>query len=338
MTKTKKKKAPTLPTSFRVCKDVIAYRNLLRKPPRARGFHPSGMSRLCPVKHWFYDHALEDFASDDPVKVRAAMATVRMVLDTPHDASPGRLPGRLDGDLFIGDAIHQWVQYSFGLLGYLWGGWRCVICRTKISENGYMPRVTSLDVKGQPLQVSAPCLACNGRNLAHDTPWLYVELGIRNDWDVVGHCDGVFIKPWAGGTLKAALEIKSINENGYYGRYGDPLPKPEHVEQASHYVWGLREKYEWLADLEHIYFVYICKNAIRDWKEFLVTVNSEAIDKTKQVITAIRAAEEPPLHLRTCDQVYAKLATTCPLVERCFGEAPPLNFFDPNVSMEEFPL
>lgn len=325
-----------LPTSLRLNKEVIAHLNALQKGPRKRGFHPSGLPRLCAVKHYLYEEAIQNFAHNDPAVIQEAMRRVRAILDTVHDGvSPNRLPSRLEPDFHVGDAIHEFVQWSLGLRGYLWGRWQCPNCKA-ITGWGTMPRVSVSDIGGNHIAVAAPCVRCRGRNRSHKTiHWLYVEPWAGDkDWDQEGHTDGLMLKPHRGANIKAVLEIKSINENGYKGKYGDPLPKPDHVRQASQYVWAARTIYpDLFSDLEHIYFIYVNKNAVRDWKEFLVpadpTIMAEMQAKMQTVIDA-KAKGEPPLHARACPSINHKQARDCPMVRECFGEDPPANFFDPS--------
>jgi len=335
----------TLPTSLRLNKEVIAHLNALQKGPRSRGFHPSGLPKLCAMKYYLYEQAIRDFAHPEPARIQEAMRRVRAILDTVHDGvSPNRLPSRLEPDFHVGDAIHEFVQWSLGLRGYLWGRWMCPHCRA-VTGWGTMPRVNVSDIGGNQIAAAAPCNNCRGRNRSHKTiHWRYVEPWAGDkEWDQEGHTDGLFIKPYKGAHVKAVLEIKSINENGYLGKYGDPLPKPEHIVQASQYVWAARTVYpELFGDLEHIYFIYVNKNAVRDWKEFLVpadrAVMAEMQEKMTTVTTAL-ATSQPPEHARACSSIETKQARTCPMVEECYGQKPPANFFDPaSFDFEDLPL
>jgi hypothetical protein len=339
------KQPAALPTSLRLNKEVIAHFNALQKGPRKRGFHPSGLPKLCPVKHYLYEEAIQNFASPDPVVIQEAMRRVRAILDTVHDGvSPNRLPSRLEPDFHVGDAIHEFLQWSLGLRGYLWGKWECPHCRA-VTGWGTMPRTNVCDVGGNNIAIAAPCQNCQGRNRGHKTiHWRYVEpwAGDR-EWGQEGHTDGLMIKPHRGNDIKAILEIKSINENGYKGRYGDPLPRQDHIEQASQYAWAARTVYpELFSDLEHVYFIYVNKNAVREWKEFLVPADRTVMDRMQEKMRTVIEAHEkgqPPIHARACPTIQHKQARTCPMVEECFGEKPPANFFDPqSFTFEEMPL
>lgn len=336
------KKALDLPTTFRIKREVQAHLASLVRGPRSRGFHPSEMPRLCPVKFWYYDQALEDLASPDSVKVAAAFDTIRVILNTEHDGvSPNRIPARLDMDLFIGSEIHRMVQFVLGLRGYLWGGWECVWCHAQ-TDVGFMPTVETLDVNSKPIQTAAPCTSCKGQNLRENlVRWNYVEPFAGSlAWWQDGHTDGLLIKPYKGETVRAVVEIKSINENGYYEKYGGPLPKVEHVQQASQYVFNVRQLHPSFADVNHVYFVYVNKNALRDWKEFLVEADPNIIarmqHKMQQVLTA-KQKGEAPTHARLCESIDNVHARSCPIVEPCFGCKPPANFFDSG-SMKDMPL
>lgn len=325
-----------LPTSLRLNKEVIAHLDAMQKGPRKRGFHPSGLPKLCPVKHYFYEEAIRNFASNDAATIQEAMRRVRAILDTVHDGvSPNRLPSRLEPDFHVGDAIHEFVQWSLGLRGYLWGRWRCPNCKL-LTGWGTMPRVSVYDIGGNSIAAAAPCVGCRGRNRAHKTiHWEYVEPWAGDaEWDQEGHTDGLLLKPYRGSHIKAVLEVKSINENGYLGKYGDPLPKPEHIEQASQYAWAVRTVYpELFGDLEHLYFIYVNKNAVRDWKEFLVPADREVMARMQEKMTICTnslRAKQPPLHARVCTSIETKQARSCPMVEECWGQKPPANFFDPS--------
>jgi len=327
--------APTqvvqLPTSFKLLKGVQAHFALQRRGPRKRGFHPSEMPYLCPVKFAIYDNALDDFASPDPVVLQRAFATVRKILDTIHDVSPGKLPSKLIPDFHVGDAIHAGVQYWLGVRGLLWGKWECPWCHA-VSVDGFMPRRLVSDINDDQMYDAAPCARCNGQNLREKTiKWRYVEPWSGNkEWGLEGNCDGILVVKYQGRTIVAVLEIKSINENGYREKYNGPLPQEGHIKQASQYVWALSQEHGWLAELQHIYFIYVNKNAVRDWKEFLVQSDPLIMTELQAKMRAVIEAREQrtlPLAARSCPDITCKSARECPVVVECFGEEPPVNIF-----------
>jgi hypothetical protein len=122
------------------------------------------------------------------------------------------------------------------------------------------------------------------------------------------------------------------------GRYGDPLPKPEHVSQASQYVFAARQSFPWLSELAHVYFAYVNKNAVRNCKEFAVPADMNVVDKMLFNMTAViegKKTNTPPVHARRCQDIEAKTAVTCPLVEECYGRKPPANLFAKGFKFEE---
>jgi len=335
----------SLPTTYRVNKEIVAHVKSKKNGPRSRGFHPSELYGLCPVKYYLYDQALDGFASPDPAVIRDSMKVVRSVLDTEHDGvRPGRAPMHLVADFHGGDAIHEWQQYHYGERGYLWGRWKCPHCSS--IATGFMPRMVVQNIHGHDQMVGAYCQSCKGGNYLsryRQIKWLYIEpwLGLK-EWEIDGHCDGIFLKPYKGRLLPFIFEIKSINENGYMGRYGDPLPRVEHVAQASQYVWAARQTFPWLRDLRHVYFCYVNKNAQRDTKEFAIAADMQVVERMTNnmriVLDAKRAGAPPTVRHSNCTGIESKTARDCPLVERCYGRKPPANLFDPAFTWEDPPL
>ena len=334
-------KLAKLPTSFRINAEIKAHLSLQQEQPRSRGFHPSGIAKMCAVKFWLYDQAIENFASPDPEVIKDSFAIIRAVLDTPHEVSPGRLPAYLKADFHGGDSIHEWQQFHYGQLGYLWGKWECVHCRAK-SAPGFMPRMITTDIDGKALLVAAPCTVCRGQNFLgryKQLRWRYLEPWVGSArWKITGHTDGIFLKRRGKFIVPAIFEIKSINEAGYHNRYGDPIPKPEHIKQASLYAEIIKKTYPWLSNLNHIYFCYVNKNAQRETKEFLVEVDSSVVADSKRKMTTVLEAGQVPTHARLCQSIDTKQARECPLVERCYGCKPSASIFDKGFSFEELPL
>lgn len=336
----------TLPTSFRVNAEIRAHVSSLRVGPRARGFHPSENPRMCGMKFFIYDRAIEGFASPDPAVIRESMRIVRSILDTEHDVAPGGRPAHLEPDFEEGSSIHRYQQFRYGERGYLWGRWKCPHCDAA-TEPGFMPRVQTIDKRGKNIYVAAPCPACHGRNFLHehgDVSWIYVEpfLGLA-EWTTGGHTDGIMLVPRDNFTLPAVLEVKSINENGYHGKYGEPIPKREHIAQGSQYVWQVWQHFPWLRNLRHIYFVYVNKNAPRETKEFLLEADMNVVrllQSTMAGVLATKRGESSPVNLRVCQSSESVGALKCPVCFECFGKKPPTSIFDPKntFSPEELPL
>ena len=156
-----------------------------------------------------------------------------------------------------------------------------------------------------------------------------------------GKTDGILLYPYRNVIVPAVFEIKSIHEGGYHNRYGEPIPRQDHIEQASSYVFAIRQLYPFLRDLRHIYFIYVNKNALRDAKEFLVEADMGIVRKmTDTMRTALQArqANAPPVHARRCPAIEYIDATKCPVVEKCWGRKPPANFFSDNFNSEDLPL
>ena len=331
-----------LPTSFRVNTEIKAFLSQLSKGPRSRGFHPSELARLCGMKFHIYDQAIEGFASTDPEVIVRSLDVVRRVLDTEHDVAPGRAPTHLMADFHAGDQIHLYQQFRYGERGYLWGRWECPACESVTDAPGLMPRVMVPDRNGSPIKVAARCPACRGKNYLRkygQVRWRYVEpwMGLP-EWELDGHCDGIVLFPRKDYVVPALMEIKSINEGGYFGRYGEPLPREDHIKQASQYVFSAQQTYPFLRDVKHIYFVYVNKNAQRDTKEFLVPADMGVVRDMQVTMSALLTAKrtaQRPEHTRKCQSVCAQDAIKCPVIEECFGEKPPVNFFSESFNAEE---
>lgn len=309
---------PPYPRALALNREVKAHMQMVRGKPRAHGFHPSEMPYLCPVLFYFVQEARNDLLSDDPKTVAEAFEFLGKVLDAKeHQFSPG-----LKLEFRVGDAIHSEVQFRLGALGKLWGRWKCISCHA-VTAQGWMPRVWEKDVNGGVVATPAPCVRCNGANRRDRMPWVYLEPKVENKrWGIVGHADGDLRVQVNGWWYRYILEIKSINRAGFEGKRG-PLPKAEHITQASIYAW--------LMGVDYIQFIYVCKDQVQRWKEFIVPVDTAAVEMVKRKILAVRNATEqgkPPLEARVCPSVRDEMAKSCPAVERCFGCKPAASFWD----------
>jgi len=326
------------PINLRLNRMVTDRVGHLRRPPRGRGFHPSSLHRLCPVFH-YYETTARDRLSVIPAESYQFMLTCA-------DANTRKFSGALKLEFAVGDAIHQLVQYQLGAAGVLWGKWACASCGAKVGPS-WMPRVTMQGVGDQPVYDGAPCVQCNGRNRRSKQSWIYLEPSIKDEkWGVNGKCDGDLRVTRKDVTYRCALEIKSINEYGWgEGKrksWADialaegwtppegwvpeapskPLPKDEHVTQASIYAH--------LLGVPFVYFVYVNKNQVSKWKERMVPVDQAAVGKAVQTMTSANRGLElgqPPLEARLCPDIREDTARECPACELCWGKAPAANFW-----------
>lgn len=309
-----------VPRSFGLNKQVRAWIDRQPSAPRSWGFHPSEMARLCPVLHVVASEEREHLAGHDPTRATAAAEFwSRLTRIAKADAG-------LQLEFDLGHIFHDVVKHYLGSIGVLWGQWRCSLCWHS-PPVGLMPRTTVPDIDGLPIHAAAPCPVCVGRNLGLAHPWSYVETGIAPtkralEWGFDGHVDGDLRLPFDGRTVRATLEIKSINKENFAGRYGGPLPKPEHVMQASLYAWCL--------EIDYLCIVYICKDQAREWKEFVVPVDMGAVAQATAKIAAVREARARgvlPLAHRVCPDPREPRARACPARARCFpGVATHENF------------
>jgi len=329
------------PRTFKLGKAVIDRLSLLRDTPRSPGFHPSELHRLCPVYHFFMEKARAGLGSNDPqphfeflLKVLEAKAKI--------------FHPRLKLEFEVGDAIHQMLQYHLGAIGVLWGVWQCPICKTT-TKAGYMPRVTIDGIGGVPVQDAAPCYGCNGVNRRQRNPWIYLEPRVRDEeWNVSGMCDGDLRIARHG--VRAALEIKSINDFGWAeGKHpkwqdvaveegwtpppgwippepsaGRELPYPHHITQASTYAAFM--------GVDWLYFIYVNKNQVSKWKEFLVPADKVALAEARAKMASANKGLEmnrPPIEARTCADPREKAARECPAASLCFPDhRPAASFWD----------
>jgi hypothetical protein len=306
-----------VPMALGLSKLVSAYLERRPERPRSPGFHPSESAYMCPVLERFVDFANDDLCSGDPAKIEAAMNFRRAVLESKRFSSNLKL------EFLVGDAIHELVvQYHLGVLGFLWGVWECPECGSR-TEAGFMPRTQILDVRGQPMHEAAPCQACWGRNHRHDAPWRYREpamgdTALAAELGISGNMDGDLRFYRDGRWFRYILEVKSINSAGYSGKRGFPLPKPEHILQASIYAY--------LKGVQWLHFIYVCKDQVSEWKEIVVPVDLEAVSRYKGRIDSVlkaRAVGQLPLHARICSDPRDERARKCPAVSACFGCSAP---------------
>ena len=333
------------PVNLRLNRLVVSRLDILRDAPRAAGYHPSELHRMCPVYKYFEESARVGLASDDP---RPHLEFLLRCLE----AKTKKFPGRLKLEFAVGDAIHQMVQFHLGVNGLLWGRWKCPACG-RVTKYGQMPRVIVTGLEGQPVPVGAGCNACGGQNRREEFSWLYLEPKvISEELGVTGNCDGDLRVVRGDVIYECILEIKSINEYGWTeGKRppwtdialqegwtppadwvppypSKPLPKEEHVLQAS--VYAHFKKKPWL------YFIYVNKNQVNRWKEIMVAPDPMAIEDAKRKIQACNVgleAKKPPLSDRACPDPREVEAKECPAFEQCWGHKPTPNLWDPGAKV-----
>lgn len=338
------------PINLRLIKMVTNRLDALPGRPRSPGYHPSELHRMCPVFHYFVAEARKKLA----VEPAQSLAFLRACAN----AKVRQFPGHLMLEFELGDKIHQQVQFHLGVNGVLWGLWQCAHCETVVGPR-FMPRVTVVGSGGQPVHDGAPCVRCKGRNRRQKWSWLYLEPKAESkEWGIKGRCDGLLlvtrtVKVGKGKKAvekqihyRCALEIKSINEYGWgEGKRkpweeiaiqdgwappegyrpepaAKPLPKEEHVTQASIYAW--------LMELPQLYFIYVNKNKASKWKEKMVPMDPVVIGVATQKMTAANqgiAQGRPPLEARICPDIREDTARACPAVEPCWGCKPAANFW-----------
>ncbi len=337
---------PTMlvPTSLGLAKQVRHYFKTRPQRARSAGNHPSSVSKTdyCPVLSYYVNDADDDLTSTDPARIERGFAFKQAWLKT---KKPKRA-GTLRQEFVIGDAIHELVQFGLGVTGRLRGLWMCQWCRATTTAVDFMPRTQIPDDDGKPMLDAAPCRNCSGRNMRHDISWLYVEPGIAwtriaNELEMDGHMDGDLWEHREGYWYRYVLEIKSINEWGYcegknpqwedlavQSGWTPPadyrpalpsdrriLPNKEHITQATIYAA--------CHGITHIVFIYVNKNQVSQWKEYVVPIDPAALTAAAGRIQAVQQARlnatGPPLHARVCYDVRDETARRCPAVERCFG-------------------
>jgi len=306
---------PQVARNLRLGKLVSDRVGRLRDRPPRPGHHPSELHRFCPVLRFFVEQARAGLGEDNPAEHFAFFQELIRQRST-------RFSGTLRLEFEVGDAIHQMVQYHLGAIGVLHGVWQCSVCENR-TEPRFMPRILVESHDGQQVYDGAPCAKCNGLNRRQRHSWVYLEPSIKmEEWDLEGRCDGDLRVERGGKTYRCSLEIKSINEAGYTGKRG-ALPKPEHILQSSTYAWAMESDF--------VYVIYVNKNQVSQWKEFMIEPDPTAIALAKRKITDSLgglAAGTPPLHARICPDVREKTARGCPAVEKCFGCKPPRNLWD----------
>lgn len=328
---------------------VMGRLNSRRAIPRKHGHHPSGLSKMCPVLYYFTEQARLGLAGPNP------RPHFEFLLQT-LDADAKQFPGRLRLEFEVGDAIHQMVQFHLGVNGVLYGRWMCPRCERRTAY-GQMPRITIPGINGTVILDGAPCTGCGGLNRREKHSWLYMEPKvISEEWGVDGRCDGDLRVGRGEVEYRAALEIKSINEYGWSeGKKppwtdsalndgwtppagwrpplpAKPLPKEEHVTQASTYAW--------LMEAPWLYFIYVNKGQVSRWKERMERPNAEAIRETQAKMHAANtgiAKKQPPLHARICPDPREKTARECPALEPCFGCKPAPNLWDASAQVFDTP-
>jgi len=334
-----------VPNSLGLRRLVNAYYRTRRETPRSPGFHPSQVSRddFCPVFRYYMVQADEALYSDDPAVIRWGFEFKRSA------AEAQRFPPHLYSEFVVGDAVHRMVQYQLGVVGKLWGKWKCAHCGHR-TDKGYMPRTHYPGHNGEPIFDAAPCPRCNGMNRRDQMPWIYIEpwmrgLPLAKELGINGMMDGE-VHHRVGDTLfRYVLEIKSINEFGWCegkntywedlalaaGWTAPPgwvseiprdyrvLPKADHVRQSTLYAA--------CHGITHILFIYVNKNAVSKWKEIVAPLDPEILAAVRGRIDAVNVALADGSHTladaRVCSDPRDEMARKCPACSMCFGRDAP---------------
>jgi len=289
-----------------------------RRPRHADSyFHASEIRSLCPIKEYWHRAWLLALKKARGKKRKALLEKVHAC------ANAGRPKASLQAIFDTGTVIHKQVQYYYGVTGLLVGAWRCPVCGFVLrgKEPLQMPRVAVASATGYKIHDFDLCPECHVNNETWPH-WEYVEpFGVDKLENVAGSTDGFLDILFDGRCYNGILEVKSINANGFDEKYGDPLPKPEHVFQASIYMhlfgrsWAL--------------IVYFNKNTSQV-KEFLVPKDPAAWDtavgRSRAVTQGLKRGTPPSEDWRTCQRIKDPAARVCPAAFECWGEHPPENF------------
>lgn len=280
-------------------------------------FHASQIKSMCPVLEYWHRTWLKDLK-------RARGKNRERLKKLVHACLYANKPkGSLQAIFDTGTVIHKQIQFYYGVSGLLKGAWQCPMCGhiVKGKDPIQMPRVAVASATGYKIHDFDLCPKCgkNDRTWPH---WEYVEpFALDKAERIAGSTDGFLDYPFDGSVYEGILEVKSINQNGYEEKYGDPLPQPEHVFQASIYMhlfgraWAL--------------ILYFNKNK-SEVKEFIVPKNPAAWDfavkRSRAVLQSLKRGKPPSEDWRTCRKIKDPAARTCPAAVECWGEEPPDNF------------
>jgi len=231
--------------------------------------------------------------------------------------------GETQAILDTGTVLHKQVQFYFGVMGWLVGGWRCASCGHTVEAEGkpvQMPLTQVKDAHGNMLRDYAFCPKCD-RNYYDFPPWLYQEPHFFDEESgMSGSTDGLLDVSVSGQMYRGILEVKTINESGYLGKYGDGLPQADHVFQMNLYMHFTKRDWALL--------LYFNKNKSQT-KEFIVKYDPSAWESAKDKAVVVKEAKSagapPDKKHRICHSCKDKEARLCPACLTCFGSLPPEN-------------
>jgi|GEM_PF-1713646 len=291
-----------------------------RRPRHADSFfHASQIRRMCPIFEYWNRTWLK--------QMKKARGKNREKLQKKVHAClyADRPKASLQSIFDLGTVLHTKIQYYYGVIGLLVGTWRCPICGHVEGDPDEkpikMPREAVISASGHKIYDFAICPKCkkNHKTWPH---WEYVEpFAIDVSDRIAGSTDGFIDYRYDGKLYQGILEVKSINENGFNEKYGEPLPKADHVFQASIYMH--------LFGREWALILYYNKNKSQV-KEFLVPKDPNAwtysVRRSRATTQALKKQKPPSDDWRTCQKIKDPAARSCPAAFECWGEHPPENF------------
>lgn len=299
---------------------IVAYLDARpeRRPPRGK-MRASAIRKACPILEYWEQkwRAARKFAKTVAAKEKYD-ALLRKA------ASMFRPGGDTQAILDTGTVLHKQVQFYFGVMGWLVGGWRCATCGHTIeSADGkpvQMPLTQVKDAHGNMLRDYAFCPECD-RNYRDFPPWIYQEPSFFDEeTGMTGSTDGLLDLSFVGQTHKGILEVKTINESGFLGKYGDGLPQADHVFQMNLYMHFTKRMWALL--------IYFNKNKSQT-KEFVIKYDPSAWESAKEKADVVKEAKKkdtpPDKKYRICRTFKDKEARLCPMCASCFGSLPPEN-------------
>ncbi len=277
-------------------------------------FHPSQIGNLCP-HHYFF--LATHYASMSEEESKALME--EYVKSERSSFNPESYP-----KMGQGTAMHSMLQYYGGLTHDLIGQWRCPQCGYHTDKDSMikMPTVLLTDEFGSKSRMPDKCPKCKGNINTHDWAWVYVEPKFSiPKYQLEGQTDGIRVvetEKW--GLLKGVVDYKTINNNGYQGKYMT-LPIESHVLQTHVYAYAMKADF--------INLVYINKDTMAE-KEFILIPDFRGVlgpvfKKIKAALHAVKVGKQPVKELRACNSIKCPRASKCPFAEKCFGKKRPIN-------------
>jgi CRISPR/Cas system-associated exonuclease Cas4 (RecB family) len=272
-----------------------------RRSSRSDGFHASAIGKMC-----------------------LRYETLKRAI--PRERDQKIFPPTLLRRFQAGHIIHDGFQVKiFGKMRVLKGNWVCSRC-TRVQEDCLMPtepcprcrwQVNPDDHSRVPSsRKSVDCATGCTWEGGYDAPgrdcvycfaggaWKFDESRIEiKEWDVVGHYDGKVL--YNG--HERILELKTKDTFAFKKM---TAPHPEHIVQASVYMWG--------SGLREAVIIYVEKNSF-ELKEFIIQYDEALIERIKEDITYVRQAlEDNELPNGVCGNKKDKMAKECAYKDACF--------------------